>query len=115
MLSAERILAASAPAKPGVAYHEFDFSPGIEKMFSLRTSESSYLIHDIEGQVPSFIAGRYYLNGPALFSQSGLEYRHWLDGDGMVYSLRFEEQGVRFTNRFVRTTKFKAEREMGRP
>jgi all-trans-8'-apo-beta-carotenal 15,15'-oxygenase len=115
MLSAERILAASAPAKPGVADHEFDFSPGIEKMFSLRPSESSYLIHDIEGQVPSFIAGRYYLNGPALFSQSGLEYRHWLDGDGMVYSLRFEEQGVRFTNRFVRTTKFKAEREMGRP
>jgi all-trans-8'-apo-beta-carotenal 15,15'-oxygenase len=91
-----------------------DFAPGIEKMFSIQPSERSHLIEDIEGRIPDFIAGTYYLNGPALFSRPDLQYRHWLDGDGMVYALRFGEGRVRFTKRFVRTTKFNAEREAGR-
>jgi all-trans-8'-apo-beta-carotenal 15,15'-oxygenase len=92
-----------------------DFAAGIETMFSIQSSESSYLIQDIEGQIPDYISGRYYLNGPSRFSFGGLQYRHWLDGDGMVYSLRFGTEGVRFTNRFVRTEKFAAEQAAGRP
>jgi all-trans-8'-apo-beta-carotenal 15,15'-oxygenase len=101
----------TAPSLAGI----IDFAPEIEKMFSIQPSERSYLIEDIKGQIPDFIAGNYYLNGPALFSRPELQYRHWLDGDGMIYLLRFGEGRVRFTNRFIRTTKFKVEREAGRP
>lgn len=92
-----------------------DFAPGIERAFTLDPSEQSYFIEEIEGEVPAFVRGTYYLNGPARFSRAGLRYRHWLDGDGMVCSLRFESGRVRFTNRFVRSAKLVAEQEAGRP
>ncbi len=92
-----------------------DYAPLIEKAFSLNLSEQSYRVEDIEGDIPDFIRGTYYLNGPARFSRGGLRYRHWLDGDGMVCALRFDDEGVQFTNRFVKSTKFVAEEEAGRP
>src|SRR5258708_5147975 len=92
-----------------------DFAPGLEKVFALRPSERSYVVEDITGGVPDYIQGSYYLNCPAAFSGGGFPYRHWLDGDGMVCRLHFSEEGVHFTNRFVRTTKFNTEQEAGRP
>jgi all-trans-8'-apo-beta-carotenal 15,15'-oxygenase len=92
-----------------------DFAPGIERVFELHPPERSYLIEDVEGEIPDFIKGTYFLNGPAQFSRAGLRYKHWLDGDGMVCSLRFDRDEVRFTNRFVRTTKFTREQESDRP
>jgi carotenoid cleavage dioxygenase-like enzyme len=92
-----------------------DFAPGIEKAFALRCEEHSYEIEHIEGQVPWFIRGTYYANGPACFSRGHFNYRHWLDGDGMVCALNFENGAVHFTNRFVRSTKFVAEQEANRP
>ncbi len=92
-----------------------DHAPLIERAFALEAREESYVIDSVEGEIPEFIRGSYYLNGPARFSRGGLSYRHWLDGDGMVCALRFESGGVRFTNRFVRSAKFVAEEEAGCP
>jgi all-trans-8'-apo-beta-carotenal 15,15'-oxygenase len=92
-----------------------DHAPLMERAFSLNVSEQSYTIQKIEGEIPDFIRGSYYLNGPARFSRAGLKYCHWLDGDGMVCTLRFEGGCARFTNRFVRSAKFIAEEQAGRP
>ena len=92
-----------------------DYAPGIEHAFSLEPRELSYTVDEIEGHVPSFIRGTYYLNGPARFELAGVRYRHWLDGDGMVCALRFEEDRISFTNRFVRSRKFTAEEQAGSP
>lgn len=92
-----------------------DYAPLLERAFSLAPYEQSYTIEETEGQIPDFIRGTYYLNGPAKFSRAGLHYRHWLDGDGMVCALRFESGGVHFTNRFVRSTKFVTEEKAGHP
>lgn len=91
-----------------------DLAPGIERIFALSPSESRYIIDEVEGQVPDYLSGSYYLNGPAAFARGDVRYRHWLDGDGMVCRLNFGKEGVHFTNRFVRTTKFNAERKVGR-
>ena len=92
-----------------------DYAPLIERAFALAPREQSYIIEDIEGEIPEFIRGSYYLNGPARFSRKGFSYQHWLDGDGMVCALRFADGNVRFTNRFVQSAKFVAEEEAGRP
>jgi all-trans-8'-apo-beta-carotenal 15,15'-oxygenase len=92
-----------------------DYAPLIERAFSFTPCEHAYLVEDIEGAVPDFVRGTYYLNGPARFARAGFNYRHWLDGDGMVCALRFETGHVRFINRFVKSTKFVAEEKAGRP
>jgi carotenoid cleavage dioxygenase-like enzyme len=92
-----------------------DFAPLIERAFSFVPREQSSDVEDVEGEVPEFLRGTYYLNGPARFTRGGFRYRHWLDGDGMVCALRFEGGRVRFTSRFVRGAKFAAEEEAGRP
>jgi len=90
-----------------------DFAPLIERAFCLEINERSYPIENIEGAIPAFIEGTYYLNGPARFSRGGLNYHHWLDGDGMVCALRINGALPHFTNRFVRSAKFVAEEQAG--
>jgi all-trans-8'-apo-beta-carotenal 15,15'-oxygenase len=87
----------------------------LERVFMLDVHEDSYKIGTITGEIPEFIRGTYYLNGPARFVHGDLRYRHWLDGDGMVCSLRFLEDEVQVTHRFVRSQKFVDETEAGRP
>jgi carotenoid cleavage dioxygenase-like enzyme len=92
-----------------------DYAPLIERAFSFTPSERSYVIDHIEGNVPDFIRGTYYMNGPALFSRGAFRYNHWLDGDGMVCALRFEDNRIEFVSRFVRSVKHTVEEEAGCP
>jgi carotenoid cleavage dioxygenase-like enzyme len=68
----------------------------------------------IEGEIPAFLRGTYYLNGPARFARGEVRYGHWLDGDGMVCALRLGGGGAHLTARFVRCTKLAHEEEAGR-
>ena len=88
-------------------------APFLEHAFHQDVHESTYTINRIDGHVPHFVRGTYYLNGPAKFSHANVRYRHWLDGDGMICRLHFNETDITFTNRFVRSTKFTAEAEAG--
>lgn len=92
-----------------------DYAPLIERAFSFTPCEQSYDVEDIEGEVPTFIRGTYYLNGPARFSRGDFSYRNWLDGDGMVCALHFGGGRVHFVSRFVRGAKFVAEEQAGHP
>lgn len=90
-----------------------DFAPGLEKAFAFVPRERSGPVA-VEGEVPAFLRGTYYLNGPARFERGDVRYRHWLDGDGMVCALTFADGGAHFACRFVRSGKHNAEEEAGR-
>ena len=93
-----------------------DYAPLIERAFSFTPREQAYVIENLEGEIPEFIRGSYYLNGPARFRRGRFKYNHWLDGDGMACALHFERGGrVRFMNRFVRSTKLVVEEDKGHP
>lgn len=83
-----------------------DGAPLLESLFELAIEEGAYAIDGTLGELPRWLRGSYYLNGPALFSRAGQRYRHWLDGDGLVTALHFRERGVEVVHRFVRSTKF---------
>jgi len=96
-----------------------DHAPGLERLFERLPEERREEIpaSRIEGAVPSFVRGTYFVNGPARFRRGDVSYRHWLDGDGMVCALRLGEEGTggaRFVNRFVRSHKWTAEEAAGR-
>ncbi len=88
-----------------------DHAPLLERAFELDLEEDAYELQASQGAVPDFIRGSYYLNSPAKTHRGSLRYQHWLDPDGMVSALHFTADGVRFVNRFVRSTKFVAEEE----
>lgn len=92
-----------------------DHAPLLERaFFGFEAGEPSYAVTEIEGEIPAFLRGTYYLNGPSRFARDDFRYRHWLDGDGVVSSLRFEAAGVHFTHRFVRSTKWVEEEAAGK-
>ena len=92
-----------------------DNAPLLERAFARTPQEHRDEPVDVRGEIPWFVRGTMYQNGPARFERGGVTSDHWLDGDGMVSALRFEDGGVFFSNRFVRTTRWTAEEEAGRP
>lgn len=90
-----------------------DNAPLLERCFLFDAVEDSYEVSGISGRVPEWLRGSYYMNGPARFQRAGRQYKHWLDGDGMICSLRFTDDGVRFTNRFIVTPKLREEEAAG--
>ena len=55
-----------------------------------------------------------YRNGPGRLERGGQRVHHPFDGDGMVTAVRFSEEGVSLTNRFVRTEGWQAEEAAGK-
>ena len=91
-----------------------DFAPGIDAAFPSDFPEWDGRVECVDGEVPAFVRGTYYLNGPARFGIGNVHYRHWLDGDGMITRLRFGKDGIHFKNRYIQSTKSASEQEAGR-
>lgn len=68
----------------------------------------------VEGKIPEALKGTLYRNGVGLYERNGMIKRALMDGDGMAHLFRFDDKGVRFMNRFVRTEKYIEESEAGR-
>ncbi len=68
----------------------------------------------VDGKIPSGLRGTLFRNGPARFERGGRPYGHLFDGDGMVASFTFDDLGVYYRNRFVRTREFEREERAGR-
>jgi len=87
-----------------------DWQKGYE---SLRT-EQSYWIDEIEGEIPLALEGTLFRNGPGQLDMNGEKYGHPFDGDGMVCAISFKDGKAHFTNQFVKTREFLAEKKAGR-
>ncbi len=98
-----------------------DLAPYLERLFDRVPEEASYRLTVSEGALPRGLRGTYYVNGPGRFGRGEVAYRHWLDGDGLVCSLRFGPEGggdpadgAAFTSRFVASAKWREEETAGR-
>ncbi|HEX9671589.1 MAG TPA: carotenoid oxygenase family protein [Thermoanaerobaculia bacterium] len=100
-------------SEPARASGGADFAPHLERAFDFLPEERSEAVA-VAGELPAWLRGTLYVNGPGRFERGGLRYRHWLDGDGLIEALRCDEDGARFTCRFVRSVKWTAEEEAGR-
>lgn len=67
----------------------------------------------VVGEIPSALRGTFLRNGPnSKFPPAGAY--HIFDGDGMLHALTFEEEGVHYANRWVRSPGLALEEREGR-
>ena len=78
------------------------------------TDEVDVRLRIAEGALPEGLRGVLYRNGPGKMEVFGTKYEHPFDGDGMVTRFAFDDEGVRYRNRFVRTDEYVAEERAGR-
>jgi len=68
---------------------------------------------DVDGELPNWLGGALYRNGPARWSTDGADADHWFDGLAHVTRFAFDDGAVRYTNRFPRTAAHRAAVEDG--
>jgi beta,beta-carotene 9',10'-dioxygenase len=67
----------------------------------------------IQGNLPHWLSGTLVRNGPINVSANGEHLNHWFDGLAMLHAFTFEQGGVHYTNRFLRTDAYKTVFEAG--
>jgi len=80
-----------------------------------QSQEFAYWIEDIDGEIPTELAGTLFRNGPGLLDINGHPVKHPFDGDGMISSIAFKDGKAYYRNRFVRTEGYVAEQAAGKP
>jgi all-trans-8'-apo-beta-carotenal 15,15'-oxygenase len=82
--------------------------------FRTLSGEFDYRVDDIDGRVPSALRGTLFRNGAGRNDLNGDWFPHWFDGDGMISAIRFDDGGIHYLNRYVRTQNYSDETRAGR-
>lgn len=88
-------------------------SPHMDRIFDIDVVEGEREIVEVEGELPGWLRGQYYVNGPGRFRRGERRYRHWLDGDGVVTRVGFRGGEADCVCRHVRSTKWRDEEAAG--
>ncbi|MFW5939626.1 MAG: carotenoid oxygenase family protein [Halolamina sp.] len=62
----------------------------------------------VEGEIPAWLDGALYRNGPARWSVGDTTADHWFDGLAHLTRFAFDDGAVRYTNHFPRTDAYRA-------
>ena len=76
---------------------------GYEAGFRDLTEEVRNRDLPVDGDIPAWLDGALYRNGPARWTVGDAEADHWFDGLAHLTRFGFDDGAVRYTNRFPRT------------
>lgn len=79
---------------------------GVELAFTSLNSETEIDNLSVEGEIPHWLNGSLFRNGPAKFEIGQATYNHWFDGLAMVHRYSFHEGQIAYRNRFLRTSSY---------
>ena len=85
------------------------------KGFRSLTSETpTPMALDVQGALPSWLAGTLLRTGPSKFEVGHRTYNHWFDGLAMLHRFAFAQGRVTYANRFLRSNAFNAAEMTGK-
>lgn len=79
---------------------------GVELAFTSLNSEVEIDDLPVEGEIPQWLNGSLFRNGPAKFEIGQVSYNHWFDGLAMVHRYAFRDGRIAYRNRFLRTSPY---------
>lgn len=88
-------------------------SPHLSAEHQPVSQELSRASMKVQGTLPEQIAGMFCRNSPNPQFEPVGKY-HWFDGDGMVHGVELRDGQAFYTNRYIRTRAFEAERKAGK-
>jgi beta,beta-carotene 9',10'-dioxygenase len=74
-----------------------DYAPG----FTSLAAELEDVALPVTGELPAWLSGTLFRNGPALFEAGKVSFRHWFDGQAMLHRFAVADGAVTYTNRFI--------------
>ncbi len=80
---------------------------GIELAFTSLNSEIEIDSLPVEGNIPQWLNGSLFRNGPAKFETTQVSYNHWFDGLAMIHRYSFHAGQVAYQNRFLCTSPYR--------
>lgn len=66
---------------------------------------------DVAGDLPEWLSGTLYRNGPGRFEVGGRDLTHWFDGFALLRRFEFREGGIEYSSRFPETDAYRAAAE----
>ncbi len=78
----------------------------VELAFTSLNSEVEIDSLPVEGEIPHWLNGCLYRNGPAKFEIGQASYNHWFDGLAMVHRYAFHKGRIAYRNRFLHTSPY---------
>ena len=79
--------------------------------FTSLATEVEDLALPVTGDLPAWLSGTLFRNGPARFEGGEVPFRHWFDGQAMLHRFTIADGRVGYANRFLRTKAYAAVRE----
>ncbi|MDX1746690.1 MAG: carotenoid oxygenase family protein, partial [Halobacteriales archaeon] len=78
--------------------------------------EDEYADHQlrVDGEVPGWLDGDLYRNGPGRFEVGSGRVEHWFDGLAMLSRYDFHDGAVSYSNRFLRSREYRSVVDEGR-
>jgi carotenoid cleavage dioxygenase-like enzyme len=74
-----------------------DYDPG----FTSLATEVEDIALPVTGDLPAWLSGTLFRNGPARFEGGEIPFRHWFDGQAMLHRFAIADGAVTYTNRFI--------------
>ncbi len=68
----------------------------------------------LKGNIPSWLKGVLYRNGPGTFNVGEHKYRHWFDGLAMLHRFAIKNGQVGYANKYLVTKAFKEAQQTGK-
>ncbi|MFC6904365.1 carotenoid oxygenase family protein [Halalkalicoccus tibetensis] len=65
---------------------------------------------DVAGELPEWLSGTLYRNGPGDFEVGDRDLTHWFDGFALLRRFRFDD-GIEYSSRFLESDAYRAARE----
>jgi beta,beta-carotene 9',10'-dioxygenase len=86
--------------------HRLGFSP-LEREFEIDGLP-------VEGEIPPWLLGTLFRNGPGTWEAGKIKMRHWFDGLAMLHRFGFCEGEVSYANKYLRSPQYQHIRREGR-
>mgnify|MGYP006277862605 CR=1 FL=1 len=67
----------------------------------------------VQGQIPKWVHGELFRNGPGTFQVGEQHYRHWFDGLAMLHKFSIQNGAVSYANKFLESHAYNEAMENG--